>query len=60
MTQSHNIQAILKDTNYRLGLFSDDEITDLSREIFTKVVRGKNVPFILCIVREKDIQLKPE
>ena len=60
MTKTHIIQTILKDSNYHLGLFSHDEIVTLSNEIFTKVIRGKETPFVRCIVRNKDIQLKPE
>ncbi len=59
-SETNIIQIILKDSNYHLGLFSDDEITTLSQKVFTKVVRGKEKPFVNCIVREKDIQLKPE
>ena len=60
MTQTHIIQTILKDSNYHLGLFSHDEITELSKKVFTKVVRNKETPFVRCIVREKDVQIKPE
>ncbi len=54
------IQTILKDSNYRLTLFADDEIDDLRKKIFTRPTRGKETPHIQCIVRDKDIQLKPE
>ena len=60
MTQPDIIQTILKDSNYRLALFSADEIDALRQQIFTKVTRGKETPFVKCIVRNKDIQLKPE
>jgi len=60
MTQPDIIQAILKDSNYHLALFSADEIDALRRQVFTKTTRGKEIPFVKCIVREKDIQLKPE
>ena len=43
-----------------LSLFSDDEIQALRGKIFTKTARGKETPFVNCIVRGKDIQLKPE
>ena len=60
MTQPDIIQAILKDSNHRLTLFSTDEIESLRKAVFTKTAKGKKSPFIKCIVREKDIQLKPE
>ncbi len=58
--QSDIIQAILKDSNYHLALFSEDEIDDLRAKFFLKTVRGKENPHVKCIVRDKDIQLKPE
>ncbi|GFO76452.1 type I restriction enzyme M protein [Bathymodiolus platifrons methanotrophic gill symbiont] len=54
------IQTILKDSNYHLALFTKKEIEDLQETIFTKITRGKETPYINCIVRKKDIQLKPE
>ncbi len=60
MTQVDILQTILKDSNYHLALFSEDEIEALRAKIFTKTTRGKSVPFIKCIVRGGDIQLKPE
>jgi len=60
MTQPDIIQTILKDSNYDLALFSTDEIESLRKQVFIKTTRGKETPFIKCIVREKDIQLKPE
>ena len=60
MTQPDTIQTILKDSNYHLALFSKDEIDTLRNRVFKKITRGKEAPFVKCIVREKDIQLKPE
>lgn len=54
------IQEILKDSHYNLSLFSIDEINALREKIFTKDARKKETPFVRCIVREKDVQLKPE
>lgn len=60
MVDVNIIQTILKDSNYHLGLFFDDEISALNEKIIIKTVRGKETPFVRCVVREKDIQLKPE
>ncbi len=58
------IEKTRKDSRYHLALFSADEIESLRQAIFTKTTRGKEagkeVPFIKCIVRDKDIQIKPE
>ncbi|OQY29437.1 MAG: hypothetical protein B6I38_08265 [Anaerolineaceae bacterium 4572_5.1] len=60
MAEADIIQTILKDSNYHLSLFSTEEIEALRKEIFFKETRGKEVPFVKCIVRGKDIQIKPE
>ncbi len=60
MKQTDIFQSILKDNNYNLWLFSDEEIEALRQKIFTNKVRGKETSFINCVVRGKDIQLKPE
>ena len=60
MTQPDILQAILKDSNYSLSLFSVEEIKALREKVFTKPARGKETPFVNCIVRDKEIQLKPE
>ena len=60
MTQPDILQTILKDSNHRLALFTKDEMEGLRERIFTKTTRGKETPFVKCIVRGKNIQLKPE
>ena len=60
MLQLDIIKEILKDSNYHLSLFTEDEIEALRIKIFTKTTRGKETPFVKCIVRDKEIQLKPE
>ena len=60
MTQQDIIQAILKDSNYHLDLFTEDEINDLRNNICLKTVRGKEIPYVKCIIRKRDIRLKPE
>lgn len=60
MTQEDIIQTTLKDSNYHLSLFFDDEIVALRKKIVIKESKGKKTPFVSCIVRDKNIQLKPE
>ena len=60
MTQIDIIQTILKDSNYHLDLFTDNEVSVLREKIFTKTVRGKKTSHIKCIIRNNEIQLKPE
>lgn len=60
MSQTDILQAVLKDSNYDLALFSMEEIEALHEKVFTKETRGKETVYIKCVVRNKDIQLKPE
>ena len=60
MNQPDIIQTILKDSNYHLDLFTDPEVRSLRQKIFIKTVRGKETPHIKCIIRNNEIQLKPE
>jgi len=52
--------SILKDSKYNLNLFNEEEINWLVENIKEKEVKGIRKPFINCIKRNKDIQLKPE
>ena len=54
------IQAVFRDTNFRLSLFSNDEIASLRNEIYVKKEDDKGSYYVRCIVRDKEIQLKPE
>ncbi len=54
------LEQILKDSNYSLSLFTPNEIEELENRITTKEVRSKDAYFVRCLVREKDIQIKPE
>jgi type I restriction enzyme M protein len=54
------LQGILKDSDYHLTLFSAEEIETLRADVVVRETRGKGTPFVQCIVRGKEIQLKPE
>jgi len=60
MTNPDILQTILKDSSFDLSLFLVEEINALRQKIFIKAARGKDTAFVTCIVRGKDIQLKPE
>ncbi len=48
--------SILKDSKYDLSIFAPEEITTFEKKIIEK--NGK--PYVECIIREKEINLKPE
>ena len=60
MTQPDIIQTVLKDTEHHLSLFREDEIYALRERVFTRTSNSKETPFVKCIVRGKDFQLRPE
>jgi type I restriction enzyme M protein len=51
---------ILKDSKYNLSIFTEDEIDWLVTRIFEKETKSGIKYFTKCIIRNKDIQLKPE
>ena len=54
------LKSILKDSNYDLTIFDPKDVEDLTRRLVIKDVRGKETFFVECIIREKEIVLKPE
>lgn len=50
------LASILKDSSYNLTLFSEKDI----KAIEAKIKLVKNKPYVDCIIREKEVQLKPE
>lgn len=54
------LSDILKDSNYSLSQFDTEKIELLEEKIKVKEVRGKETPFVFCLVRKKDIKLTPE
>ena len=58
--QQDVLQTVLSDSDYRLSLFEAGDVADLRARAFTKSVRGREIPYVKCIVRGRDIQLKPE
>ena len=54
------LTSILRDSNYNLTLFTENEIKNLNESIFIKETKGKQTYFVKCIIRNKEIQLKPE
>ncbi|WP_347269130.1 type I restriction enzyme HsdR N-terminal domain-containing protein, partial [Paracoccus sp. (in: a-proteobacteria)] len=41
-------------------LFSEDEVRALEEREVMRESRGKQVPYVKCLVRDKEVQLKPE
>lgn len=41
-------------------LFSEEEVRALDDRVVLRDSRGKQVPYVTCLVRDKEVQLKPE
>jgi type I restriction enzyme M protein len=51
---------ILKDSNYKLSQFTTAEIEQLEQSITLKTTKSGEVPYTVCLVRQKAIKLTPE
>jgi len=51
---------ILRDSNYKINQFTEDQINRLENSIEVKDVRGTLTPYVNCLVRRKVIKLTPE
>jgi len=56
MSSIFTFASILKDSNYSLSLFTESEVKDLESKIISKDEKA----YINCIIRNKEISLKPE
>ncbi len=54
--KSITLSSILKDSNYNLSLFREEDVKALE----AKIKIEKNKPFVTCLIRDKEVQLKPE
>ena len=55
-----NLADILKDSNYKLSQFTAAEIEQLEQTITLKPTKSGEVPYTVCLVRQKAIKLTPE
>lgn len=55
-----NLAHILKDSNYKLSQFTTDEIEQLEQTITLKMTKNGEVPYTVCLVRQRAIKLTPE
>jgi len=55
-----NLSEFLKDSNYKLSQFTKEQIEGFENIITLREVKNKQVPYVQCIVRKKEIKLTPE
>jgi type I restriction enzyme M protein len=54
------LSEILKDSNYKLTQFSQEQIVMFEESINIKDNKGKDSAYVTCLVRKKEIKLTPE
>lgn len=54
------LNELFKNTTYDDTLFSVEDKSTIESRIFMKSVRGSEVPYITCAIRDKEIKLTPE
>lgn len=54
------LAEILRDSNYALTFFDPSEILALKECVTFREVRGIQKPYVVCLIRDKEILLKPE
>ena len=54
------LNELFKNTTYDDTLFSVEAKSTIESRIFMKSVRGNEVPYITCAIRDKEIKLTPE
>ncbi|WP_299182337.1 type I restriction enzyme HsdR N-terminal domain-containing protein [uncultured Chryseobacterium sp.] len=54
------LSEFLKDSNYKLSQFSDTQIAEFENTITLREVKEKQIPYVKCIVRKKEVKLTPE
>lgn len=60
MTNTIKLETILKDSQYKLTQFTQDQIRELEEKIILKEQKEKTVYFVTCLIRKKEIKLTPE
>lgn len=54
------IAEVLKNSNYKLSQFNEEDVRDLEENITLKKTAKGTVPYVQCRIREKQIRLTPE
>ncbi|MBR0152041.1 MAG: N-6 DNA methylase [Synergistaceae bacterium] len=56
----YKLSELFRNSAHDDSAFSQSTISAIESMIYTKNIRGKDVPFIKCIIRGKEIRLAPE
>ena len=56
----YTLNELFKDSKHKDSVFSEETIQAIEALIFTKTIKGAEVPYINCLKRHKEIRLTPE
>ena len=56
----YQLENLFSDSTHKSTIFKPEQIAAVAAAAYTKIVRGKETPFIKCFVRGKEIRLTPE
>lgn len=54
------LNDLFKNTSYEDTLFSEEAISAIESAIFMKRIKDNDIPYIKCLIRNKEIRLTPE
>lgn len=54
------LNDLFKNTSYEDTLFSEEAILAVESAVFMKNVKNVDMPYIKCLIRDKEIKLTPE
>lgn len=55
-----SLTELFKNSSHKISLFSNEEINYIEKLIYTKKIKSVDVPYIKCLIRNKEIRLNPE
>ena len=56
----YSLENFFANAAHKKSLFTKDEISFVEKKIYTKTYKGKEIPYIQCAIRNKEIKLTPE
>lgn len=56
----YSLKEIVGGSRHKLSRFRDEIVFYVEQRAYSKIVRDKEMPFIKCQVRDKEIRLTPE
>ena len=56
----YSLEELFRNSTHNDSAFSPEAIAAIEGMIYTKTLRGREVPYIRCIIRDKEVRLTPE